>query len=381
MPDKNGNGIDDSLEGADILSGLLAIAQNLGTGSTNSSSASVPSWLFNSIYGTSRKTDFVADGSDTITNYAFILQSKPDSGKAYAKFAKYITGNAKASVEDVNQAWNNTIDLASRAKIDTSQVISNKAYNAIRFNNTTLAASAQAKSQRSLSITSRENANSDLQTAMSTLLGRQPTKVEYSDYLKKLNAAERSHYRTTRYDASGSTTTGTQLDPQKFLTTYVLSKASWAKDLKGDLGVAQDTVGQLLADNGLSKVATQNMKIKYLQQFAKGELSKDALNSQLAELAATTYPAWSAVVKPGMSMRDAAASWLNVYQNTLEVDPNTADLSEILSKSVDSNGKVMSVYDFQKALRKDPRYQYTNNAHQEAAAFGRAFAQSMGVNL
>jgi hypothetical protein len=55
-----------------------------------------------------------------------------------------------------------------------------------------------------------------------------------------------------------------------------------------------------------------------------------------------------------------------MYQ-TLELNPDAINLNDpTLRSAIGSNGE-MPIYDFQRTLRKDPRWQYTNNAREDVS--------------
>jgi hypothetical protein len=51
----------------------------------------------------------------------------------------------------------------------------------------------------------------------------------------------------------------------------------------------------------------------------------------------------------------------------LEVAPDSINLNDGTLRSAIGPEKEMSLYDFQRVLRKDPRWQYTDNARAEAS--------------
>ena len=51
----------------------------------------------------------------------------------------------------------------------------------------------------------------------------------------------------------------------------------------------------------------------------------------------------------------------------LELTPDSISLDDPLLRSAYSQDKEMSLYDFQRAIRKDPRWQYTDNAREEVS--------------
>jgi hypothetical protein len=53
--------------------------------------------------------------------------------------------------------------------------------------------------------------------------------------------------------------------------------------------------------------------------------------------------------------------------SVLEVNPETIGLDDRTLRSAIGPDKEMSMYDFERVLRKDPRWQYTNNAREDVS--------------
>jgi hypothetical protein len=53
--------------------------------------------------------------------------------------------------------------------------------------------------------------------------------------------------------------------------------------------------------------------------------------------------------------------------STLELNPNDIQLNDPTLRMAIGPDKEMTTYDFNRALRKDSRWQYTDNAHQEVS--------------
>lgn len=235
-----------------------------------------------------------------------------------------------------------------------------------------------------VTLTSSTNADQALRAKMLSVLGRLPTKNEYAQYRKQLNANEKKYFKQTRYLADGTQlTTGTTFDTETFTNSYVLGKANLTGDASGQLGEIQDAVNQLSADYGLNGFLSGDKKVKYLKSIASGELAINDLEQDFRNQAATIYTGFADLLKakPKESLKDIASPYLNTYSGMLEIDSNSIDMKDALSKAMNADGTLMNVFDYKKSLYNDSRYQFTNRASQEAANFGREFARSMGVNL
>jgi hypothetical protein len=63
--------------------------------------------------------------------------------------------------------------------------------------------------------------------------------------------------------------------------------------------------------------------------------------------------------------------------SVLEVNPETIGLNDKTLRSAIGD-KEMTLYDWERSLRKDPRWQYTNNARQEVSSIGLNVLQQLG---
>jgi hypothetical protein len=69
----------------------------------------------------------------------------------------------------------------------------------------------------------------------------------------------------------------------------------------------------------------------------------------------------------GTDLETIYAPYKNVMYQTLELNPDAINLNDsTLRSAIGPNGE-MPIYDFQRALRKDPRWQYTNNAREDVS--------------
>ena len=95
----------------------------------------------------------------------------------------------------------------------------------------------------------------------------------------------------------------------------------------------------------------------------------DVLQDLRRTYMAGAYPAWSDRIEAGYDIADIAAPYKQKMADLLEVDPNSIDFNDTLLQrglqGVDSQGKprVVPLYEFEKQIREDPRWQYTDNAY------------------
>jgi hypothetical protein len=105
----------------------------------------------------------------------------------------------------------------------------------------------------------------------------------------------------------------------------------------------------------------------WLQRLAKGE-SIETFKNTIRGAAKLGLPDKVAnLLDQGLDLKDIYAPYRNVMASVLEVAPDSIGLDDKTLRMAIGPEKEMSIYDFQRTLRKDPRWQYTNNAREEAS--------------
>jgi hypothetical protein len=69
----------------------------------------------------------------------------------------------------------------------------------------------------------------------------------------------------------------------------------------------------------------------------------------------------------GLDLDAIYAPYKRVMASNLEVMPDSINLNDPLLRTAIGPDKEMSIYDFEKQIRKDNRWQYTNKAREEVA--------------
>lgn len=75
----------------------------------------------------------------------------------------------------------------------------------------------------------------------------------------------------------------------------------------------------------------------------------------------------SALMDQGMDLDSIYAPYKRVMASTLEITPDSISLNDPTLRMAIGPDKEMTIYDFEKNLRKDTRWQYTDNARKEVA--------------
>jgi hypothetical protein len=105
----------------------------------------------------------------------------------------------------------------------------------------------------------------------------------------------------------------------------------------------------------------------WLQRLAKGE-SIETFKNTIRGAAKLGLPDKVAnLLDQGLDLKDIYAPYRNVMASVLEVAPDSIGLDDKTLRMAIGPEKEISLYDFQRVLRKDPRWQYTDNARAESS--------------
>lgn len=122
-----------------------------------------------------------------------------------------------------------------------------------------------------------------------------------------------------------------------------------------------------------------------VNSIALGDMQLSDAQSYVRERAATLYPVFGERIRQGQNVEDLAAAYYEIYADTLEVNPSEISLRdpyirEALQGVDPETGKprAMGLWDFQKRLKADDRWQYTKQANSMADGFANDILQMFG---
>ena len=148
--------------------------------------------------------------------------------------------------------------------------------------------------------------------------------------------------------------------------------------LGGAAGGALAQLKKTAAANGLdfdTQFGTQAQT--WLSKILQGE-SPDTFENVIREAASAGLPDnVKSLLKLGVNLDTVYAPYKNIMASVLEVNPETINLNDKTLRSAIGQ-KEMTLYDWERSLRKDPRWQYTNNARQEVSSIGLNVLQQLG---
>jgi hypothetical protein len=214
-------------------------------------------------------------------------------------------------------------------------------------------------------------AKSFVNEVVKSVLKRDATPEEIVEYTTKLKKAQEkaksasvTKYKMINGIRTAVTTGG--LDEEQFLTDIIVKKPEY-KQLKENKVLETKAILEKTARaNGLSLNAFDNVD-NWVQRINQGE-SIDTFKQLIRSVAKNGLPDNAKkLIDEGIDLETIYAPYKNTMATVLEVNPNTISLDDPTLRGAIGPDKEMSIYDFQRSLRKDPRWQYTNNAREEVS--------------
>lgn len=228
------------------------------------------------------------------------------------------------------------------------------------------------------SISAATEAASAIQTVFKQVLGRDATSKEVSSITKQLNAAEKKNPVKTTTDSAGNITYTGGIDATQFLTEiakslpeYDVKKANAAKTI-------ESSILATAMDNNVGASPTQ--LATWAERVQNGEDIKTIQN----EIRTTASLGYSDQIKNLMAAGTDLAAIVSPYRramaNTLGINEETISLNDPTLQMAISNpdGKEISLFEYQTRLRKDPRWQFTDQARSEAADVAQKVLKDFG---
>lgn len=383
--------------GSNVTAGKVTIA---GFGNTKSKESTyIGGYVGNVSRGNVSYGDVDFYSASDIKNLFTKLQYNGGKKKPDKRLTDWMKSIGVTNIKVAKEIWNDAATYAANLAKSGQNVSFFDVINSTAFQSTGLtipkslvadSASSGPQTQKYISVTAAADARAQLRSAMLSTLYRTPTEEEYTKYIQELNTLEQkpgNFKQVTYYPDGRQVTTGADFDRGRFLTNFVLRAVDFTKDLEGVAGQTQDSVNQLINANGLKGFISDTAARQWMKQLVSGETTLDQINSNIRAKAGTIYTAFKPLMdeNPTMSLTDVASPYLKVYSDMLEIPTGQLNVKDALSKASYTTDKgvtaLYNVFDFEKSLRKDPRFQYTQKAAGEAQNLAYTFARSFGVNL
>ena len=229
--------------------------------------------------------------------------------------------------------------------------------------------------------------------------GRDASETEFTTFIPMLQSRYKSKSgaskSTVKETYKNGVLTDTQYltadnqDPTIFLEEKI--KAQLARGIQeiNTLNIPEGPSGKffvqiknLAFDNGIK--LSDDVATSYANNIVAGKLDENTVYNTIRDSAASAFPALADKIKAGIDLRNLANPYIQSMSDILEIPDTAIDLFDEQIRSAMAftlpDGKVgtKSIYNFEKDLRKDDRWQYTNKAREQAASVATTVLRDFG---
>jgi hypothetical protein len=154
------------------------------------------------------------------------------------------------------------------------------------------------------------------------------------------------------------------------------------QDLTGTTGDAEVELQRWASSNGLQ--LSREASSRYLTMIATGRQTIDDVKNDLRKTyLAGMYPAWAEKINQGLDPSVLFEPYRDTAKRLLEVDDLGFDdpIMKRAAQYVGPDGKPgqLPLYQFEREIRKDPRWQYTDNAYSSYMNVGTELLRMFGL--
>ena len=200
-----------------------------------------------------------------------------------------------------------------------------------------------------------------VRTVFKSVLQRDPTSAEISKYSKVLQAAEK---RSPKKTVNGVTTGGLG-NPLEFLTVELQKLPEFAQKKLDKAAITSQSILGTAKANGVN--LNQAQLDSFTKRIQDGTDIK-VIDNEIRSIAGLGMPEKvQKLLYQGIDLDTVYSPYKNVMASILELNPESIDLKDPTLRSAIGPDKEMPIYDFEKLLRKDYRWQYTDNAKRDVS--------------
>ena len=212
-----------------------------------------------------------------------------------------------------------------------------------------------------------------------------------SRYKSKTGASRSTVKETYKNGVLTDTTylTADNEDPTIFLEDKIQAQLASGKQEINELAIPEGPSGKyfvgiknLAYDNGIK--LSDSEATNYANKIVAGLVDENTVFNTIRESAASAFPALADKIKAGLDLKSLASPYIQSMSDILEIPDTAIDLFDPQIRGAMAytlpDGKVgtKSIYDFEKELRKDDRWQYTNKAREQAASVATTVLRDFG---
>jgi hypothetical protein len=244
-------------------------------------------------------------------------------------------------------------------------------------------------------VTKVDEAESDLNRFFIEYVGRSASDEEQKRYYKELRALEKKNAMVTtetETDSGGSSRRVTgegQLEAADILQIQrnIAGKALDGSDidivLKGGSKAAQDVNSVLAYAKRYGVTLSSKDALGYVSNsLQNNDKDTSRINAKLLAISKATYSNLADVLSEDVSLNDLSANYKYTMRQILEIPESQIDtMNPTIQMALKNNGNkgAMNLTDFERALKKDPRWGDTSNAIETAAGYANSILRNFGL--
>lgn len=200
-----------------------------------------------------------------------------------------------------------------------------------------------------------------VRSVFKSVLQRDPTVDEITKYSDVLKKAQRKNLKKT---VNGITTGGLG-SPIEFLTQEIQKLPEFSTKKKEKDTLTTQSLQSVARANGVTLSADQ--LAAYTTDINNGK-DINVIKNNIRNSAGLGMPDnIKKMLADGIDLETVYAPYKSTMASLLEIPATDISLDDSILRSAIGPDKEMPIYEFRKALKKDPRWQYTNNARAEVS--------------
>jgi len=200
-----------------------------------------------------------------------------------------------------------------------------------------------------------------VRSTFKSVLQRDPTEDEIAKYSNILNKAQRKNLKKT----VNGVTTGGLGSPSEFLTQEIQKLPEFTTKKKDKDALVTQDLQSIAKANGVVLGADQ--LASYANDIRNGK-DVNVIKNDIRNAAGYGMPdSVKKMLANGTDLETIYAPYKTTMASLLEIPSANIDLNDSVLRGAIGPDKEMPLYEFRKALKKDPRWQYTNNARTEVS--------------
>jgi len=211
-----------------------------------------------------------------------------------------------------------------------------------------------------ISISDPTEAAAYVRNVFKSVLQRDPTVDEITKFSDVLNKAEKKSPRKT----VNGVTTGGLGSPIEFLTQEIQKLPEFATKKKEKDTLTTQSLQSIAKANG---VTLSPQEIEQYNLDVNNGKDINVIKSQIRSVAGLGRPDnIKKLLAEGTDLNTIYSPYKRTMAALLELDPESIDINDTTLQSAIGD-RELPIYEFRKILKKDPRWQYTNNAREEVS--------------